>query len=201
MSPSGATDYPTLGAGGIFGYTYLPPGQTPILFTSAPITVPTTTTTTPFISCTHYDADPDGGVTSAYCVCSSSTFSESVDTSVTPADSCAYTTLPGSTIPPPIQTIVTTESSICSVCTFVGQSETCTSIPKCTVTPTTTSSTAYPTNTAENVGSAYFYTSSNGPYLSFTQTDAQNVVQDFCNNNWVLTPGGTGFSQPYEATG
>jgi hypothetical protein len=168
-------------------------------------TKPTTTSPpiTSFISCSHYDANPDGGVTSAYCVCSSSTFSESVDTSVTPANSCAYTTLPSKTIPPPIQTIVTTESSICSVCTFVGQDETCTSIPKCTPAQTTSStSPPYPTNTAENVGGAYCFSSSDGNYVQFTETDAQDVVQSFCSQNYVLEPGNTfGFAEGDDKTG
>lgn len=168
--------------------------------TTNPVTTPAPTTS--FITCSHYDEDPDEGVTSAYCVCSSSTFSETVDTSVDPANSCAYTTLPSQTIPPPVQTIVTTVSSICSVCTFVGTDGTCTSIADCSTAGQTATTPPYPTNTAENVGSAYCFSSSDGNYVQFTETDAQDVISSFCSQNYVLEPDNpTGFAEGYEQDG
>lgn len=81
--------------------------------------------------------DPGLGITSAYCICSGSTFSQSADTLVTPANSCAYTTLPGGVITPPIASpTVSTNTADCQVCTIVGPNEDdCSTIPNCTPTP------------------------------------------------------------------
>jgi hypothetical protein len=98
-------------------------------------TLPPTTTT--FIPCTNQDADPGLGINSGYCVCSGSTFSQSVNTLTTPFNSCAYTTLPTATLTFPTTTFpVTTITSSCQVCTQVGPNEDdCTSIPNCTTQP------------------------------------------------------------------
>jgi hypothetical protein len=137
---------------------------TSIHFTSAPITIPPTghTATSPigpikthFITCTHYDEDPDRGVTLAFCLYSGSKHFKGINTSVTPGNSCAFTTLPGGSDTAPTQTIIVAESSICSICSFVGLSETCTSIqgrtPNLTSTPppTTTRAVPFPTKTAK----------------------------------------------------
>lgn len=46
-APDDSETYPTLGAGGIFGYTYLAPAQKPILFTNVPATGPPRTVSRP----------------------------------------------------------------------------------------------------------------------------------------------------------
>lgn len=98
--------------------------------------------TTSFISCTFYGEDPDIGVNTEYCVYSRSTFPPVTNTVVTPANSCAYTTLPTNTVVVTTMTEITTNTAICSACTAVGQLETCTSIPNCTPQPMTTSTTS-----------------------------------------------------------
>lgn len=131
--PGGGGTVVQTGGGGGGGIT----SPTPSPSSKSPTTAkPTPPATTPFATCSHQDADPDSGITSAFCVCSGSTLAESINTAVTPANSCAYTALSGSPIPPPIQTIITTQTSDCSICTFVGLSETCNPLPGCTVTPT-----------------------------------------------------------------
>lgn len=160
----------------------------------------TTAVTTSFIDCTTQNADPDSGITSGFCLCSGSTYSISLDTLVTPAVSCAYTALGTATASVTISTTVSTIASACEICTYVGDSAQCGPLSGCTLTSTSTSSSVYPTNTAEDDGSAYCFTSANGPYVSFTQGDAKNVVAAFCNNNYVLKPGNTnGFVEAYSA--
>ncbi|GAB7332397.1 hypothetical protein MBLNU13_g04211t3 [Cladosporium sp. NU13] len=52
---------------------------------------------TEFISCSHRNQNPGEGINTAYCVCDGSTFAESMNTAVTPHNSCAYTEKPTST--------------------------------------------------------------------------------------------------------
>ncbi|KAH2847088.1 hypothetical protein KXW08_003740 [Aspergillus fumigatus] len=99
-----------------------------------------------FISCDFYGEDPDRGITSQYCVCSGSTFAPSSNTIVTPPNSCAYTTLPTNTVAVTTLTVTTTDTAICSACTAVGLSETCTSLPNCTPIPATTTTTTTTTS-------------------------------------------------------
>jgi hypothetical protein len=98
--------------------------------------------TTSFVSCDYYGQDPDQGVDSAYCVCSGSTFAPLTNTVASPPNSCAYTALPTNTVVVTTMTEITTNTAICSACTAVGQTETCTSIPNCTPVPTTTTVTS-----------------------------------------------------------
>ena len=56
--------------------------------------------TTTFVQCTHQDEDPGLGIATLYCVCSGSTFIQSVTAVSNAANSCAYTTLPAHTINP-----------------------------------------------------------------------------------------------------
>lgn len=68
--------------------------------------------------------------------------------------------------------------------------------------PSTIASTSYPTNTAENTGNAFCFSSDSGNYVSFTQDDAKDVVSSFCANDYVLQPGNTfGFNEGYSASG
>jgi hypothetical protein len=68
--------------------------------------------------------------------------------------------------------------------------------------PSSTTVPLYPTNTAENVGSAYCFTPSDGNYVQFSQSDAQTVVSSFCSENYVLEPGNTyGFAEGDEQSG
>lgn len=96
---------------------------------------------TGFISCEHQDEDPDLGINTPYCVCSSSTFLQSIDSAVTPANSCAYTTLPTSTIQVSTSATVTTNTAGCQVCTLYAENVAeCNSMPSCTPTSTPTPS-------------------------------------------------------------
>jgi hypothetical protein len=108
---------------------------------SPTITSPPAPTDTNFIDCIHQNQDPGQGIHDAYCVCSGSTFSESVATYVTPFNSCGYTTMPSATIPGPGGLPQTTNTAECKVCSVVGQNNNaCTSLENCTpqATPTPT---------------------------------------------------------------
>ena len=91
---------------------------------------------TALIPCTSQDMDPGLNILTAYCVCSSSTFPVSVNTATTPFNSCAYTSLPTSTINP-IASISATTSN-CQACSLVGGSNSCQTVTGCTPTPTPT---------------------------------------------------------------
>ncbi|KAL3708607.1 hypothetical protein TMatcc_006591 [Talaromyces marneffei ATCC 18224] len=59
--------------------------------------------------------------------------------------------------------------------------------------PSTSSACSFPTNTAINTGNALCFSNYNddGKYQSFTLSDAQKVIDAFCENNYVLDPGNT----------
>ncbi|GAQ10044.1 hypothetical protein ALT_7365 [Aspergillus lentulus] len=110
------------------GYTTMPPDTSDTLTWTIPagdtaLTGDAASPTPSFISCDFYGQDPDQGITSQYCVCSGSTFEPSTNTIVTPANSCAYTTLPTHTIAVTTLTEITTNTAICSACTAVDLSE------------------------------------------------------------------------------
>jgi hypothetical protein len=93
---------------------------------------------TDFISCSHRNQNPGQGIYTAYCVCDGSTFAESLNTAVTPYNSCAYTEKPTST--GAIQTgfTPTTNTDTCQVCTRISPNQQdCTSLSNCTPKPTT----------------------------------------------------------------
>ena len=103
---------------------------------------PTPTTTaapnTNFISCTHRNQNPGQGIYTAYCVCDQSTFVESMNTAVTPHNSCAYTEKPTSTASIKTGFAPTTNTDTCQVCTRVGPNQQdCTTLSNCTPKPTT----------------------------------------------------------------
>lgn len=95
-------------------------------------------------SCSMHNEDPGQGIFSAYCVCDGS----SAFPLLTSTDSCAYTSLPSSTINPiASRTVVTSD---CQVCTQVGPNQdNCFLIDGCTPTGTTTT-TAAPSPTKTN---------------------------------------------------
>lgn len=185
-SPDDATDF---GVPGVTSVVSTWATTTAPITTTAPPTTTATPTTTSFISCEDYPSDPDQGVTSGYCVCSGSTFAESLNTGVTPANSCGYTTLPTKTIAPPVQTIVTTQASICSVCTIVGQSESCASIPSCTTTPTTTTSSARPTVTGPGPVIAFYSDSSCSDLVVSYGSDEDTCILIDNATSWQITSG------------
>jgi hypothetical protein len=101
------------------------------------ITSPPTPTATNFISCTHRNQNPGQGIYTAYCVCDGSTFSEEVNTVVTPHNSCGYTQKPTSTAAIHTGFAATTDKDKCTVCTRVGPNQQdCTSLSNCTPKPT-----------------------------------------------------------------
>ncbi|KAK4505684.1 hypothetical protein PRZ48_003649 [Zasmidium cellare] len=134
-SPSNSCAYTTKPTS-TYNPTNEPPGAPPGFCTTyqlcnAPPTIP----------CTHYNADPDSGINTGYCVCSSSTYAESVNTATGtgPVNSCAYTTKPpASKTTNPVSSKVTTISSSCSVCTIQGLHESCTPLSGCTVSTSST---------------------------------------------------------------
>ncbi|KAF2155198.1 glycoside hydrolase family 18 protein [Myriangium duriaei CBS 260.36] len=106
--------------------------------TTAPPSSTTHAPNTNFISCSHRDQNPGEGINTAYCVCSGSTFAESVATIVTPANSCAYTTMPGSTLGQTTGFPASTNTDTCQVCTQIGPNQQdCTTLSNCTPKPTT----------------------------------------------------------------
>jgi len=70
----------------------------PTTFSSSLVTSSRTTALPSFVSCSTQNADPDNGIAQGYCVCSGSTFAQSTNAAVTPANYCAYT------VPLPIST-------------------------------------------------------------------------------------------------
>jgi hypothetical protein len=103
---------------------------------------PTPTTTaapnTNFISCSHRNQNPGQGIYTAYCVCDQSTFVESLNTLVTPYNSCAYTQKPTSTAAIQTGFAPTTNIDKCQVCTRVGPNQQdCTTLSNCTPKSTT----------------------------------------------------------------
>ncbi|XXH00074.1 hypothetical protein Hte_006416 [Hypoxylon texense] len=118
----------------------------PSPITPAPIATP---------SCEYLPMDPDHGRDQPACVCGETatlpliTIQPSGTKSVfSDAASCAYTTMPGSSVTNPITTESQVWASDCVACTLVGgvaDQETCTSVPSCTPTPTPTPSSVVPT--------------------------------------------------------
>ncbi|KAK6438348.1 hypothetical protein LTR95_005451 [Oleoguttula sp. CCFEE 5521] len=114
---------------------------------TGPITSPATTrgsstttgaANTNYISCSHRNQDPGDNILTAYCVCDSSTFAESVVEAGTTANSCAYTTKPTSTLGQQTGSPQTTNTDTCQVCSVVGSNNNeCTSLASCTPKPTT----------------------------------------------------------------
>jgi chitinase len=114
---------PVLGAGGIFGYTYIT-GANP------PVPVPAPTGIIP--DCSFHGQDPDNGVVEQYCVCGGVTYPATTNTAV-PGNMCAYTTLPVQTTS--ISTMQEVVTSNCQVCTYMGENAQCSMLSGCT--PTT----------------------------------------------------------------
>lgn len=123
--------------------TYLPPGSptgtvsVPGVASATAVTSPAITPA-PTISCSIQHEDPDQGINTQYCVCSSSTFPilSITDPNAGESASCAYTDLPSDkTInPQPSLPVITSNCQVCSV-GFDFQS--CfSSVADCTPTPT-----------------------------------------------------------------
>lgn len=92
---------PTLpGTFDCFNYTTSGTSKKPLTTTATVGTYSNSSSPLPtsFASCSHQDEDPDQGINTAYCVCSGSTLKESLNTLITPANSCAYTALPTETV-------------------------------------------------------------------------------------------------------
>lgn len=78
--------------------------------------------------------DPEGELTSPYCVCDSSTFAVSKSGS----ENCAYTQTPTKTLPITVSTTIATDIDNCKACTRHGLVATCNTIKDCTPKPTAT---------------------------------------------------------------
>ncbi len=92
-----------------------------------------------YVSCSTRNQDPDAGITSAYCVCSGSTFPPLTSGTL----SCAYTSpLPASQVTVTTWQVPVTYTNICKVCTIVGGAggylKDCTSLEGCKPAPTCT---------------------------------------------------------------
>lgn len=108
---------------------------------------------TNFISCSHRNQNPGEGIYTPYCVCDGSTFSEKLNTAVTPYNSCAYTEKPTSTAAIQTGFAAATDKDKCEVCRRVGPNQQdCTSLsnctPKSTAAPSSTSTPSEPTGPA-----------------------------------------------------
>jgi hypothetical protein len=104
-------------------------------------TVPTTTSTTPStitavptLSCVLHNQDPDQGINQAYCLCNKSITLTPLRATKAQSESCAYSTMPGTSA----TELVTTQTQIwtvnCQACTIVGgiaDHETCTTVAGC----------------------------------------------------------------------
>jgi hypothetical protein len=100
-------------------------------------------TASPSFSCSYQGADPDEGVTSAYCVCSQGPSTATAplprnaagDAIPSGTNSCPYTAWPGTAAITPTTTLGPASTNImaCQVCSpVVVNEDACTSIPNCT---------------------------------------------------------------------
>lgn len=130
------------------------------------------TTSPPLISCSADGPEPENGINSGYCVCSGSTFAQSVITVSGTANSCGYTTLPSRTINP-----VTSATSSSSSAPPPPSST--------TATTTYTSVTANPTGSINDCGASTFVdqTSGGSPLASDCIQIAINIEN---NGSWEV---------------
>ncbi|KAI0381609.1 hypothetical protein F5Y04DRAFT_280689 [Hypomontagnella monticulosa] len=98
---------------------------------------PASITAAPSISCELHNEDPDQGINTAFCLCNSTITLSVLPATKAQSESCAYSTMPGSSA---IAT-VTTQTEImtvnCLACTIIGgiaDDETCTTVSGCTPT-------------------------------------------------------------------
>ena len=149
---------------------------------------------TSFIDCLHHGPDPDAGVVDAYCICSSSTFAESIFSS----ESCAYTTMPSKITTVPVQRSTVTDIDNCDICTYQGQQlDGCEDIPNCVVGPTPTpdpveTDPPYPTISADIAGNPPSLCNNDneilGVFVTFTVDQAREVANSICDRGNTLTP-------------
>lgn len=110
--------------------------QSPPL-TAAPTTVnpqPGTITTAPTLSCELHNQDPDQGILKAYCLCNKSLTLSPLPATKAQSDSCAYSTMPGTSASEVVTTQIQTWTTNCQACSLTGgiaDQETCTSIAGC----------------------------------------------------------------------
>jgi hypothetical protein len=95
-----------------------------------------TITPAPTMSCQLHNEDPDQGINQAYCICDSSiTLSPlSVPPTGRQSDSCAYSTMPGTSAAEVVTTEAVTYTNNCQACTLIGgiaDTPTCTSVSGC----------------------------------------------------------------------
>ncbi|KAB5566355.1 hypothetical protein GE09DRAFT_1055919 [Coniochaeta sp. 2T2.1] len=112
--------------------------------TSASTTVtepPTTTdqarhtiTSAPTLSCVLHNQDPGHGITKAYCLCNKSITLSPLPSKKAYSESCAYTTMPGTSASEIVPTQTQVWTTNCQACTIVGgvaNEETCTPVAGC----------------------------------------------------------------------
>ncbi|KAH8903822.1 hypothetical protein BR93DRAFT_181547 [Coniochaeta sp. PMI_546] len=100
---------------------------------------PSTITAGPTLSCELHNQDPDQGILKPYCLCEKSITLSPLPATKAQSDSCAYSTIPGTSA----SVVATTQTQVwttnCQACTIVGgiaDQETCTSVPGCKPTAT-----------------------------------------------------------------
>lgn len=99
-------------------------------------TVPATITPPPVPSCVLHKGDPDEGNAQAFCVCDNSITLTPLPVTAY-GESCAYTSIPGSTAMETLTTQTDIWTTNCAACTLVGGilgQETCTTVAACTPT-------------------------------------------------------------------
>lgn len=142
-------------------------------------------------SCEYLPQDPDQGRTVAACVCEETatlpliTPQPSGTNSIfANSASCAYTTMPGSSVTNPVTTEVQTWTSNCQACTLTGgvaDVETCTTVPSCTPTGAAAASTptfaVFVSNSTVGIGDAEH--EDQGKQLG---RDMYNILHNFYQN-------------------
>ncbi|KAK5166541.1 uncharacterized protein LTR77_008084 [Saxophila tyrrhenica] len=155
-------------------------------------------TSASYISCSTQQPDPDQGINSGYCVCAGSTLAFS--TTASPPNSCAYTTIPESTIAVSVTKNTITRTALCEVCTYVGAGGQCSSLSNCTPSPTATPSSVaassttlvYPTATnlagGVRIRDTLCYQETGPGYEKFSNEDAKDAADAMRNRGHELSP-------------
>ena len=128
----------------------IPLDVTASVSTTQPPTITTdqtrhTITSAPTLSCVLHNQDPGHGITKAYCLCDKSITLSPLSGKKTYSESCAYTTMPGTSAIEVVPTQTQVWTTNCQACTIIGgvaNEETCTSIAGCKPTSPTSTSTA-----------------------------------------------------------
>lgn len=88
----------------------------------------------PTLSCLLHNQDPDQGILQAYCLCNGSITLAPLPATSAQSESCAYSTMPGTSASEAVTTQTQVWTTNCQACTIVGgvaDQETCTPVSGC----------------------------------------------------------------------